>query len=273
MPPKPQDTNRRTKHGIFAESVAKFPQRLVIMSEGDSWFSYPLVRNLADHIEMMSDFSMLRLEMNGDEAREILAPDSSQYRKVRWFLKRYPFELLMFSGGGNDLVGKHTKLWLNRNVPAGSPWDAYLNVATLEKRLDEVIAAYALLVNARDELRKDCHIVTHTYDYAVPDGRPAKAVLGLVSVGPWIQPHLNAVGLTDPAGQQLFVNALIDRYAVRISTFAQTVERFHVVDTRGTLPKDRTHWNDEIHPTGTGYGKLAEEWRTVLKRLFPNRGF
>ena len=43
-----------------------------MLTEGDSWFSYPLNANIADYIEMMNDFSILRLEHNGDEARDIL---------------------------------------------------------------------------------------------------------------------------------------------------------------------------------------------------------
>lgn len=273
MPPTPRTTNRRTKHGIFAESVAKYPERLVILSEGDSWFSYPLVRNLADHVEMMGDFSMLRLETIGDEAREILAAGGAQYRKICYYLKRYPFELLMFSGGGNDIVGEHMPKWLRADVPAGSPWNAYLHVQALDARLDEIVAAYARLVSARDELRPGCRIVTHTYDYAVPDGRPARAVLGLVTIGPWIRPYLDAAGLTDPAGQQALSNAMLDRYAERMLALAQSVDDFHVVDTRGTLPADRVHWNDEIHPTGTGFRELAEKWREVLRALFPRREF
>lgn len=273
MPPKKPTTNRTTKHGIFAESVKRFPQRLVIMSEGDSWFSYPLNRNLADYLEMMSDFSMLRLEMNGDEAREILASGSSQYRKIRDFLKDYAFDVILFSAGGNDVIGSDLKGLMNKNVPAGSPWEAYLNRAKLDARLDEVIDAYRLLIKARDELRPGCRIVTHTYDYVVPDGRPAPAVFGLVKVGPWVKKYLDPAGLTDPAGARAFAHALIDAYAVKILALAAATPNFHVVDTRGTLSADHLHWHDEIHPTGTGFGKLAERWRATLTTLFPRRGF
>jgi hypothetical protein len=273
MPPRQPPTNRRTKEGIFAESVQKFPSRLVLMSEGDSWFSYPLNRNLADYIEMMSDFSMLRMEWSGDEAREILATGSSQYRKLRDFLRRYPFELILFSAGGNDVIGSDLKGLMTRNVPAGSPWTAYLDRGKLDARIDEVIDAYRRLIKVRDELRPGCKIVTHTYDYVVPDGRKAPGLLGLVRVGPWIKKYLDPAGLTDPAGAREFAKALIDAFAARMLALEAESSDFHVVDTRGTLPADHTHWNDEIHPTGTGFGKLAERWRGRLQTLFPGRGF
>ena len=75
----------RPKQAVFAASIRQFPQRLVIVSEGDSWLSYPLNANLADHVEMMNDFSMLRLEHNGDEAREILESGSEQLKKLKYY--------------------------------------------------------------------------------------------------------------------------------------------------------------------------------------------
>jgi len=74
--PKPAQrvSDARPKQAVFAASIRQFPKRLVVVSEGDSWFSYPLNANLADNIEMMSDFSMLRLEHNGDDAVRGRAP-------------------------------------------------------------------------------------------------------------------------------------------------------------------------------------------------------
>ena len=49
---------------------------------------------------------------------------------------------------------------------------------------------------------------------------------------------------------------------------------FEVIDMRAALPVDDVHWADEIHPSGTGFRKLADTcWRPVLKAQFPGRGF
>src|SRR4029078_11406875 len=94
----------RPKQAVFAASIKQFPKRLVLITEGDSWFSYPLNANIADHIEMMSDFSRLRLEHNGDDAREIMGAGSDQLRKLKYYLKNYPVDALLMSAGGNDIV-------------------------------------------------------------------------------------------------------------------------------------------------------------------------
>ena len=96
----------RPRQAVFAASIKQFPERLVMLTEGDSWFSYPLNANIADYIEMMNDFSILRLEHNGDEARDILGAGSEQLKKLKYYLKNYPVDLLLMSAGGNDLVAR-----------------------------------------------------------------------------------------------------------------------------------------------------------------------
>ena len=108
----------RPKQAVFAASIKQFPQRLVLLTEGDSWFSYPLNANIADYLEMMADFSMLRLEHNGDEAREILGAGSGQLGKLKYYLKNYPVDALLMSAGGNDLVSGALSKCLNKKSPA-----------------------------------------------------------------------------------------------------------------------------------------------------------
>ena len=119
--------SRTTKEGIFHESIRKFPERLVVISEGDSWFSYPLNANLADFVEMMGPLTMFRLEKNGDEACKMLDPRRSQFQKLDRYLKYYRkhLQLLIFSGGGNDILDANLPPLLNKmlNRP-GFPGDS-----------------------------------------------------------------------------------------------------------------------------------------------------
>src|SRR4026207_1400422 len=104
--PKPAQrvSEVRPRQAVFEASIKQFPKRLVLLTEGDSWFSYSLNCNIADYLEMMSDFSMLRLEHNGDEARDIMGVGSDQLKKIKYYLKNYPVDALFMSAGGNDLV-------------------------------------------------------------------------------------------------------------------------------------------------------------------------
>ena len=273
--PKPAQrvSEVRPKQAVFAASIKQFPKRLVLISEGDSWFSYPLNANIADYLEMMSDFSMLRLEHNGDNARQILGAGSEQLKKLRYYLKKYPVEALLMSAGGNDLVAKELKRILNARA-AGATWQSAVKLATLTTVLDDIVASYERLLDARDSLRPNCVVFAHSYCYFEPTGRKASGPFGLGSAGPWMRPVLKDKGI-DPAteGPQL-ARYLVDELHARLQALAAHRTRFIVVDTRGALPVDDVHWADEIHPSGTGFRRLAQDfWRPILARQFPGRGF
>jgi len=263
----------RPKQAVFAASIKQFPRRLVMLSEGDSWFSYPLNANLADYIEMMSDFSMLRLEHNGDEAREILGAGSDQLRKLKYYLKNYPVEVLLMSAGGNDLVAKELKRILDTRV-AGNTWQSAVKLAQLTTVLDDIVAGYARLLDARDALRPDCAVVAHSYCYFEPTGRKATGPFGLLHAGPWMRPVLVAKGIDPVAEGPQVSRYLVDELHARLQSLAATRKGFTVVDMRAALPIDTVHWADEIHPSGSGFRVLADKcWRPALARRFPGRGF
>jgi hypothetical protein len=273
--PKPAQrvSEVRPKQAVFAASIRQFPKRLVLISEGDSWFSYPLNANIADYIEMMSDFSMLRLEHNGDNAREILGVGSEQLKKLKYYLKNYPVEALLMSAGGNDLVAGELKRILNARA-AGASWQSAVKLAALTTVLDDIVASYERLLDARDALRPSCVVFAHSYCYFEPTGRKATGPFGLGSAGPWMRPVLKAKGI-DPASEGPQVaRYLIDELHARLQALAAHRARFIVVDTRSALPVDDVHWADEIHPSGIGFRRLAQDfWRPILARQFPGRGF
>jgi lysophospholipase L1-like esterase len=266
--------SNRTEEGRFAEIIREYPEHLPVISEGDSWFSYPINSNLADFIEMMAPLNMFRLERAGDEACRMLAPNGSQRRKLEQYFKRYRkhLKLLIFSGGGNDILDDNLPPLLIKRRP-GMTWRDCINDSALANRLNEVRDAYLRLLGTRDATAPDCQIVSHGYDYLIPTGRRASAVFGLIKRGPWILPRLRAFGIEDPVDGQQLLRHLIDAFWATISPLASPARKFHLVDSRGTLSSDSSHWNDEIHPTHRGFEALAEKWRPILGHLFPAAGF
>ena len=263
----------RPKQAVFAASIKQYPKRLVMITEGDSWFSYPLTANIADYIEMMNDFSILRLEHNGDEAREILGAGSEQLKKIKYYLKNYPVDAVLMSAGGNDLVAGELKNVLARRTN-GATWQSTVKLAVLTQVLDDIVGAFSRLLDARDALRPKCVVFAHSYCYFEPNGRNATGPFGLLKAGPWMRPVLVSKGI-DPATEGgAIAKYLVDELHARLSALATARPRFHVVDMRSALPADDTHWADEIHPSGTGFRKLAETcWRPALRAQFPGRGF
>lgn len=266
-------SDARPKQAVFAASIRQFPRRLRLITEGDSWFSYPLVRTIADYVEMMGDFSMLRLEHSGDDARSILGQGSKQLGKLRYYLKNYAIDALLLSAGGNDLVSRELGKVLAPKA-AGATWQSSVNLARLTTVLDEVVDAFARLLDSRDALRPNCVVFAHSYCYFVPTGRKATGPFGLRSAGPWVKPVLVARRIHPGTEGVEIVRYVVDELHARLQSLAATRSRFVVVDSRTALPVDDVHWADEIHPSGTGFRKLAEQrWRPALARQFPGRGF
>ena len=259
-----------TKLQVFVQTMRADPNRPVILSEGDSWFSYPINRNLMDHIEMMREFATLRLEHSGDEVLDILKPSGEQFKKLAKYLKRYPFDALLFSGGGNDIVDENLPALLNQKTP-GMTWRDCINEAALTARFNEIVAAYERLLAMRDSARKDCLIVTHCYDYPVPNGIKARVAFGLASRGPWIKPHMVKKNIDPIVDGVPILRFFMDQFYERLQAIAAMPNsKFHVVDSRRTLiPNEPVHWADEMHPSGTGFELLSKRWRVELAKLFP----
>jgi hypothetical protein len=264
----------RTRQGAFAASVKQFPKRLVVLTEGDSWFSYPLSNNIADYVELMNtELSMMRLEHNGDEAREIFAPGSEQLKNLKAYLKKYPVDALLVSAGGNDIVAAELKKLLDKKT-RGATWQSAVKLTTFTTLLDDIVAAYSRVLDARDALRPNCVVFAHSYCYFQPTGRKATGPFGLLSSGPWMRPVLVAKGIDPDTEGRDVARYLVDELHARLRALAAVRSRFQLIDMRAALPVDDVHWADEIHPSGTGFKQLAETcWRPALRAQFPGRGF
>ncbi|PCJ54096.1 MAG: hypothetical protein COA73_14670 [Candidatus Hydrogenedentota bacterium] len=133
----------------FRKLLKRFPKRPVIISEGDSWFAYPTRffggikrSNVIDHIERARRFNLLRLERNGDEAMSMIT--GSQQHTLSRFLKEFSdrLDILLFSGGGNDLVGPwDLELFLNQKLP-GMSWHECIRHDRFDRKLAMIKLGY-----------------------------------------------------------------------------------------------------------------------------------
>jgi hypothetical protein len=149
---------------------------------------------------------------------------------------------------------------------AGPGPERYINLNAL-KALDETLtAAFTHIIDLRDSgINKGAPLYLHTYDHATPRNAPAG-----FGFGPWLQPVLKAAGIAENDWVPL-ATYLIDHVADNIIGFAKLAANVFVVDTRGTLTPaalDTTgvsnHWENEIHPTPSGYSRLAAIWESKL---------
>lgn len=258
MPTAPRDSKQLERN--FAAVVRRHPEWPRIVSEGDSWFSFPFPErgNLIDVLERsMRRAALLRLERSGDSMAAMLSPRAKS--RLGYRLGHYRVDLLLFSGGGNDVVGARSFATLL--APGAGLVDA-----AVEERLDRIEERYLELVALRDAFRRECTIVAHGYDYPIPADRGVRQ-LGLRLTRPWMHPALVEGGILEPAAQRAIARELIDRFHARLESVAARCPRFVAIDLRGTLgPAD---WGDEIHPTRAGFAKLGRRLERVVRELAP----
>ena len=253
----------RSEHQ-FKRLLKRYPRRAVIISEGDSWFDHPFRRDTIECIHSMGRFNLLRLESFGDEVVEIMT--GKQKKKFRNVLDCYPVELILFCGGGNDIVGKGLLNFLKDRNSVNS-WEDAIHKTNFRKKLREIKNAYKELVKIRNDKRPACTIMTHGYDYPIPSDIGAR-LIGIRVSGPWMKPYMEKKNITSPREQKQIAKWLIQQFNEILKDLERTTSNFIYVKTPGTL--NANEWGDEIHPTNAGFKKVANKFKPKLKKLFPN---
>lgn len=256
-----------------------------ILAEGDSWFTLgglPEQCNLLQSMTLPDRSIIVSLAKPGDTIRSMA--DIWKNKALHQSMDAgppkfgYDWDLILLSGGGNDLIEYAKDLVKpSAEVTGGNPAD-FVRRDRLDEVLQYIEQAYRNIVGLRDGPHSTCAgkpVVTHTYDHATPRNAPAK-FFGAKLKGPWLFPAFVAAGVPEGLFNPLS-DYLIDALAETILVLQQGINplpNFHVVDTRGTLEraalgtKDNDHdWLNEIHPNRGGYDKLADPFSAMARQL------
>ena len=251
----------------------------VVISEGDSWFGYPdgclashNGSNIIDHIEDTERFNIFRLESNGDEAGCMMTGKQKAFmiyalkeinknlKKISNSVKPY-VAYILFSGGGNDIVGKgDMPRFLNKWQDGMDAYSAinWGGLSGFDSEIERIRDAYETLIEIRNKHSPNTMIVTHGYDLLPPSGKKARFLGGLIKSGPWIKPFMTAKGINDPAIQQEIINIMIEKFNNMLDHFEQTTDNFIKTETVGTI--NANQWINEIHPNKQGFKKVANKF-------------
>ena len=250
----------------LAAAAAVLPLR--ILAEGDSWFEYPnfLGAGVIFQLEQKMNALFLNLATAGDEARYMLGVDerkvlSDQLKSA--LDKGRPFDALLFSGGGNDIVGTPLVLWLKTFVNGMTAKDV-IDAPRFGAALGLVRAAFEDLFLIRDQNSPNTKIFLNAYDLAIPDGR------GVCGFGPWLQPSLRARGVPQPLRREV-VKELMTQFGAMLTVLADPARKVFLVPTQGTFAGHDELWANELHPTVFGFRAIADKFRASLKAEFPGQ--
>lgn len=218
----------------------------VIVSEGDSWFQYPVL--LKDTIDvLMRDYAILSLGGGGDTLDDMIR--TAEYRDA---LRTTEASILLLSGGGNDLVaGGALDKHLHRFDPALDP-ASYLK-SSFNGVLDRAIVNYDKIFRDVARTFPRVQIICHGYDYTVPDN------------GKWLGKPMKSRGIKNKTLQKAIAHEMVNRFNVKLASHAAKFAHVHYIDMRDLVGDRR--WHDELHPVNKGYSVVAEKFSDKIKEL------
>ena len=253
----------------YRAELKKNPGSVGLLMEGDSWFSFPnlLRTNIYLALDLINGpkAAIWSLAHSGDTAHEIAFGDQFELLSKLFRKKNLPIDGFLFSAGGNDIVGNNLLSILNE-YRGGMTWRECIDESYLAAKLEDIRSAYERIIGLRDESRPQMPIFTHSYDFAFPSGDEVR-LLWLPIAGGWVKEKFEARGIVDAKIQRSILTCLLEEFAALIESLASKNPRFIHVQTQGTLTKDE--WGDELHPTMSGYKKIAAKFQAALHKEFP----
>jgi hypothetical protein len=252
-----------------AAKKAQVIRPLQIFAEGDSWFDYPVPffgGGIIPRLQAKLGVPILNLAKAGDEVRYMLGVEQR-----KGLAKRLedgcpaggPWDVLLFSGGGNDIVDHPMALWV-KEYRASVPPAMLLRQSRFESALALVRAGYEDLIELRDSLSPSTLLVFHCYDFAIPDGR------GICHLGPWLKPTFELRKFPKRAPMVAVVNSMLEQFAAMLASLEQR-KGVTFINGQGTLKHTTKSWHNELHPSKSGFKKFAQIFYKKLKAQFPDR--
>ena len=210
---------------------------------------------------------ILNLAKAGDEVRYMLGVKERKIlieQFTRGCPAGGPWDAMLFSGGGNDLVDNPMALWI-RDYNAKLPPAALIHQARLDAAFALVRAGYEDLIALRDGMSPQTRLFFHGYDFAIPDGR------GICHLGPWLKPTFDLRGFPTQASRFDVTKILLRQFATMLQSLESSHANVTFINGQGTLAPYTSSWHNELHPAKNGFNAFAALFHQTLKAAFPNR--
>lgn len=248
----------------------------VLVSEGDSWFQFPLlIDEVIDNLE--NDYLIYDVSAAGDTAANMIrgqvGKKKTEYMKA---LRKQKDRVRAFliSAAGNDVIGEDENgvpvlEHLLKPFQPGGGVAEHVNHARLAETLAFLRGAYAKVIadiRAEPGFEK-LPIIIHGYDYPFPHPWGADDPRDPIYAAKdeWLGEPLAKRGIHDPALRRdiikFLLNALYDLMEELSGEPSET--GVYIVDCRGAMP-NVGDWADEIHGTSAGFAKVAPRFRQVI---------
>ena len=229
-----------------------------IMVVADSWFWYPM-HNLAAAIgQQMAAETLVCVGFSGAEASQW----AERYRtEIDFGFRMYgaSVQVLMLSGGGNDVAGMQDFLKIIRDDCAQARTvDECFDPGQPDGVMARITGAYTELILRFRAYNRHAPVLMHNYDYAWPTG------IGVFGPADWLRAPMERSRVPHELRRPLF-RALINRLREAQLRLAddRRLGPLVALQSAGTLPEIsdglQQWWANELHPTPRGFNLLAQE--------------
>lgn len=244
--------SRSWRHGQYRRRINGGWTGPRIVSEGDSWFQYPVfLDDIIDHL--LKDHAVLSLDAAGDT----LAGMISQNEVIR-AVAREGAQAVLLSAGGNDLFENGNIANLVENVAAGATAPEIVG-AKFDAFLERIMSDYRALILRIRAAHPQVHVFIHGYAAAFS------------RMDRWIGRPLRDKGVMPVAVQNRVVEVMLDRFNAaqkRMAADPAMGGRVIHVDLTG-LGRAPSDWFDEIHMNAAANARAARLFADALKAHLP----
>ena len=240
-----------------------------IFAEGDSWFDFPPGVDIIDHLVHGHGLDIRRFSKHGDTLDNMVFGTKAGDPQIEGLLRLASTvrpRVVLFSGGGNDVLGDELRAYLNHSASGldilrQSVADYFIHIA-LRNAVDTFIKRVR-------EASPGAHIILHGYGRPFPTGRRTTC-LGIGVAGPWMKPILTALRLDAARGTPL-IHQLGDMFNTMLASLAAArSDHVSYLDVRGIIGED--DWRDELHLNGSAYARVADLFAATIRRVSGGAG-
>ncbi|MEL6599326.1 MAG: D-Ala-D-Ala carboxypeptidase family metallohydrolase [Pseudomonadota bacterium] len=215
----------------------------VLVSEGDSWFQYPLLlKDTIDHLTR--PYAIKSLGAAGDLLERMV-----RKREYLGALEETGAPILLLSGGGNDLcaggaLADHLEEFRKGKLPGDYLLPSYQGL------IDEALGNYETIFTDVARHYPDVTILCHGYDYPIPNN------------GQWLGNPMKTRGIKDKGLQKAIADEMMNIFNRGLRRLADRMAHVEYLDLRGVVGDDR--WHDELHPIDEGYRDVAQVFEAKI---------
>jgi len=148
----------------FKNLAANNPEAVRILAEGDSWFAYPrrfiAFGESANIVQILAErkyYLIYSTASLGDEATSMMTGEQKFGFTKR--ISTNEFDIVLFSGGGNDIVGKYDFDFFLKPRNSSIHWQDCIEIKRLDNKLNQIELVYIELMErvAHYSLRSGPH--------------------------------------------------------------------------------------------------------------------